>query len=119
MQIQIYSKNFDLTDSFRQYLNEKFSGLDKYQEDISSFKVELIRDQRHNKGDVYTIDVHIQLPNKQAITIRETQSDARAAVDIAQDKVARQIVKIKDKQSSKDRKQNRIIKSLKFWKKNQ
>jgi len=116
MNIQIYSKNFDLTDSFRQYLDEKFSALDKYQEHILNFKVELARDQHHNKGEVYTIDVHIQMPNRQAIMVRESHSDARAAVDVAQDKIARQIVKIKDRQVSKDRKQNRLIKSLKFWK---
>ncbi|PLX25525.1 ribosomal subunit interface protein [Candidatus Parcubacteria bacterium] len=116
MEIKIYNKNFDLSDSFREYLIDKFSTLDKYQEDIINFNVDLVRDQHHKKGEVYKIEVTVTLPQKKVIRVKEKHSDPRAAVDMAQEKVSRQIVKTKKKRFSKLRKQARRFKSLKFWK---
>ncbi|MFA5126494.1 MAG: ribosome-associated translation inhibitor RaiA [Patescibacteria group bacterium] len=119
MNIQIYKNNFDLTDPFKQYLEEKFSALSKYHENILSFKVELNRDQKHNKGDVFTIEAHLQLPHHKSLIVREKHIDARAAVDIAQEKLARQLLKIKDKQNSRIKKTSRLLRSMRFWNKNQ
>ena len=101
----------------RKYLEEKFSSLDKYQEDISDIKVELIRDQHHNKGEVFTVEVHVSFAHQKPIMARETNIDARAAVDLAESKLARQIIKNKEKYSTKVRRGSKIIKSLKFWRK--
>lgn len=116
MEIKIYNKNFDLSESFREYLIDKFSTLDKYHDNIIHFNVDLVRDQHHKKGEVYKIEVNVTLPEKKVIRIKEKHSDPRAAVDIAQEKTARQIVKSKEKRFSKLRKQARHLKSLKFWK---
>jgi putative sigma-54 modulation protein len=114
MDIKIYKKNFDLTDPFRQYLQEKFKAIEKYQENIITFSVELARDQHHKKGEVFTVGVQVSLPQKQTIIIKETHQDARAAVDVVQDKLMRQLVKYKEK----SQKIGRRFKSLKFWQKN-
>ena len=119
MEIQIYKNNFDLTDSFKQYLEEKFKSLEKYSNDITSFKVDLNRNQKHNKGDVFTIEAHIQLPYQKTITAKETHIDARAAVDLAQEKLARQLLKVKDKHISKLKRRPRLLKSLRFWDKSE
>lgn len=115
MDIQIYKNNFDLTDPFKQYLEDKFKGLEKYANDITSFKVELNRNQKHRKGDVFTIEAHIQLPYQKTITVKETHIDARAAVDIAEEKLARQLLKVKDKHISNLKRRPRFLKSLRFW----
>ncbi len=117
MNIQISNHNFDLTDSFREYINDKFSALDKYQENIVSFTVILSRDQHHQKGEVYTVEANVNMPAKNHVTIRETSEDARAAVDIVQEKLARQLVKFKDKFTSKQKKGNKYLNALKFWNK--
>ena len=117
MNLQIHNHNFDLTESFQEYLQMRFDSLDKYQEKIIYCKVELSRDQKHQKGEVYTVEAHLGLPNKNTLTVRETHSDARAAVDLVQDKLARQLRKFKDKYTSKARKKNKYFKSLKFWSK--
>jgi len=116
MEIKIYNKNFDLSDSFREYMMEKFGALEKYQENVLHFNVELTRDQHHKKGEVYTVDVIVTMPQKRSIRVKEKHSDARAAVDMAQDNIARQMVKVKEKRFSKFRKHARYLKSLKFWK---
>lgn len=118
MDIKIYNKNFDLTEAFQTYIQEKFDTLDKYQKDIISFSVDIKRDPHHRKGEIFTVEAHLFLPNKQEIIIKEAHQDARAAIDIVQDKIARQLVKQKNKTTSKLRKNINIFKSLKFWNKN-
>ena len=108
-----------MTEPFREYLEEKFNTLDKYQEKILAFNVNLSRDQKHAKGEVFTIEVRVTLPQKQTLLVKESHIDARAAVDAAQDKLARQLVKYKDKNISRWRKSARKIKQLKFWRRNQ
>lgn len=117
MYIKIYNKNFDLTSPFKKYLLDKFKSVEKYHADILSFRVDLSRDQHHKKGEVFTIDVKLNLPNKQNIMLREIHEDPRAAVDILQDKLTRQLVKTKDKKISQLRRRATKLKSLKFWKK--
>lgn len=119
MDIKIHNKNYDLTEHFRDYLLDKFNSLDKYQEDITNFVVNISRDQKHNKGDVYEIEALISLPAKQTIVIKENADDPYATVDLVQDKLARQLVKFKDKFTSKKRSKRRLLKSLKFWSKDQ
>ncbi|MBU1203141.1 ribosome-associated translation inhibitor RaiA [Patescibacteria group bacterium] len=118
MKIQIHNQNFDLTQAFQQYLEEKISALEKYQENIISFQVYLGRDTHHKKGEVYSVEVIASMPGQKNIIVKETDSDARRAVDIVQDKMARQIVKSKEKKVSRLRKTTRYFKSLKFWNKN-
>jgi ribosomal subunit interface protein len=119
MNIQIYKNNFDLTDSFEQYLRDKFSALDRFQSDVTDFKVDLSRDQHHNKGEVFTVEVHITMPQQRNIMAKESHEDARAAVDLVQDSLARQLKKMKEKDISLMRKGGRLFKSIKFWNKNE
>ncbi|MBT4849748.1 ribosome-associated translation inhibitor RaiA [Candidatus Parcubacteria bacterium] len=119
MNIKIYNKKFDLTPAFKKYLKEKLQGLKKYKNDIESVNIELARDQHHKKGEVFTVGLNITMPNKHTIQVSETNSDAYAAVDIVQDIVARQLVKYKEKNISKQRKKRRYFKSLKFWKRSE
>ncbi len=106
-----------MSEPFRQYLQEKFNSLDKYQTNILDFQVKLIRDQHHQKGDVYIIEVKLSLPNTESIFIKEEASDARAAVDQAQEKLARLLVKNKNRKLGKLRRNIKKFQSLKFWKK--
>lgn len=118
MKIQIHQQNFDLTDPFKEYLENKLNTLEKYQEDILSCQVTLNRDPKHQKGEIFTVEVRLSLPRTSTLIVRETDADARRAVDIVQDKLARQLVKFKDKKSSKSRNAAKYFKSLKFWKRN-
>ena len=117
MDIKIYNKNFDLTEPFEKYLKNKFQTLDKYKETILSFSVELSRDQHHQKGEVFTVEARVNLPYKKSILVKESHRDARAAVDKAQEKLIRQLVKFKDKNISQLRKASQKFKALKFWQK--
>lgn len=118
MNIKIYNKNFDLTEPFQQYVQEKFDALDKYQENIISCSLDIKRDPHHHKGEIFEAEVHMILPNKQEIRVAEAHQDARAVVDMLQDKVSRAILKQKSKADGRLRKNIKILQALKFWDKN-
>ncbi|MCB9802650.1 ribosome-associated translation inhibitor RaiA [Candidatus Nomurabacteria bacterium] len=118
MDIKIYNKNFDLSEAFETYIHEKLDSLEKYQENIISFSLNMSRDPHHHKGEIFDLEARLTMPNKQEIIIKESHQDARAAIDIIQDKLARQLVKQKGKLNSKLRKNSKFFKSLKFWNKN-
>ena len=92
---------------------EKFKDVKKYQDTITNFKIHLARDQRHNKGDVFIIKVEVHVPQKN-IVIEERHADARAAVDIIQDKLARRLLKFKEKNTSKEKKSWKRSKQRKY-----
>lgn len=116
MNITIYHKNFELSPNIREYIEEKFSVLEKYQMDILNFHVELNHHTHHQKGNIFTVDVHISLPGKQKLYIQENQGDLYTAIDLLQTRIARQLVKHKAITLSKIKRGSKIIKSLKFWK---
>ncbi len=117
MDIKIYHKNFELSTNLKEYVEEKFGALSKYKMDVLGFHVDITKDPKHQKGDVYTVDAHLHLPNKYKITLTEVQDDAYAAVDMLQAKLARQLVEHKAKSVAKLRKTEKKFKSLKFWQK--
>lgn len=117
MKIQIYNHNFDISESLNHYIQDRFDSLDKYSLDIFDCQVKLIRDQHHQKGEVYTVEAKISLPNKEPIFVKEDASDPRAAVDNVQEKLSRILVKTKNKRIGKFRKNIQKFKKLKFWKK--
>ena len=117
MDIKIHNKNFDLTQAFQSYIQDKFDALDKFQENIISCALDINRDPHHHKGEIFTAEVHLLLPNKQEIIITEIHQDARAVIDMIQDKLARALVKQKNKNVSRLRKNIKFLQSLKFWNK--
>lgn len=117
MKIQIYNHNFDISDSLNQYIEEQFASLEKYNLDILNFQVKLIRDQHHQKGEVYTVEVKVTLPNKEPIFVKDDAEDPRAAVDSVQEKLSRILVRTKNKRIDKLRKSIKHFKKLKFWRK--
>ena len=57
----------------------------------------------------------LSLANKEPVFAKEESSDARAAVDNLQEKLARLIIKNKDQRIGKLRKNIKRFKNLKFW----
>lgn len=117
MKIQTYNQNFDISQALNDYLQERFDILDKYNLDIIDCQVKFIRDQHHQKGDVYTVEAKVSLPNQEPIFVKEQAEDPHAAVDIVQDKLSRLLVKTKNKKVDKLRKSIKTFKKLKFWRK--
>ena len=97
--MQIYSRHLEVTEPLRVYLDEKIGRLYDLRSDIISLRVDLSRDDHHRKGDVYRVEANLNLPNK-FIRVVEIKPDVREAIDLASDKLLRQVRDYKDRKLS-------------------
>jgi len=98
MNIQFYAKNLELTGQIQDYINEKIGGLDRYEANITECRVDLSKDPRHQKGDVYRFEVNLKLSyDKNLIRTVVKAESIMSAIDLAKDKLQRQVSKIKDR----------------------
>ena len=98
MNIQFYAKNLELTGEIKNYINEKIGGLDKYEANITECRVDLSKDTHHQKGKVYRFEVNLKLSyDKNLIRTVVEAETIMSAIDLAKDKLQRQVTKIKDK----------------------
>ena len=100
MNIQFYAKNLELTGQIKDYIDDKIGGLDKYEADITECKVDLSKDTRHQKGKVYRFEVNLKSSyDKKLIRTVVKAENIMSAIDLAKDKLQRQISKIKDRKN--------------------
>ena len=97
MEIIVRGKNIKVTDAIENYVKEKLKRIEKYIGNSESVKAtSVINVNGHNQK------VEITIPLKSfIIRAEETQDDLYAAIDIAIDKLERQIRKNKTKLQSK------------------
>ena len=102
MKINIATAHLDLTPSFRLYIEKKLAPIEKL---IARFDpasgaeiyVEVSRTTLHHKqGGIYLAALNLRLP-KTTLRAEARAEDARAAVDVAKDVLAREIKKYKTK----------------------
>lgn len=104
MNIITKSTNLDLTPALNEYLEMKIGSLSKFlsrydKEGVVEIKVELARTtNHHHKGDVFMAEADVRLPGKILRADAEAE-DIRSAIDLLENKLAKQIEKHKDKTS--------------------
>src|SRR4051812_16863205 len=98
MNISIKATNMDLTESVKDYVDEKIGNLAKYMEGAVA-KVELDRDKHHKTGLVFRAEVMLTFGGK---TLRADHSseDIYASIDLVVPKLKEQISKFKDKKTT-------------------
>lgn len=105
MEIIIRGDKLKVTDSMKEYIEEKISKLDKYlqnSEDVRATVVVKVRN--HNQ----VVEITIPL-NSLILRAEESQDDIYAAVDVALDKLERQIRKNKTKLLARQNKNNELV----------
>lgn len=95
MHIQITAKNIDLTDAIRSYVNKKIGKVKKYFDQV--IEVHVVLEVQKN---LHTAEV---LVNAKGVFLKglEKSEDLYASIDLAVDKIERQLVKYKEKIQSK------------------
>jgi len=95
MQIQITAKNINITEAIRSYVNKKLSKLDKYLDKPLDINV-LLEVQKN----IQLVEI---LANANGVVLkgREGSEDLYSSVDLAMDKIERQLIKYKEKLKSK------------------
>jgi putative sigma-54 modulation protein len=109
MNINIKGTHVDLTESIKEYIEEKIGHLEKYIQ-AQEAHVELARDTHHHTGLVFHADINLILGSKIMHANAEAE-DAYAAIDLLIPKLKEQIGKFKDKRQTLTRRGARSAKS--------
>ncbi|MFN2250703.1 MAG: ribosome hibernation-promoting factor, HPF/YfiA family [Anaerolineae bacterium] len=96
MDLELQVRHFDLTDTVRDYVERKVGRLDRYLPDIKVTRVELEHGQRRSQGEVYTAQITTWV-DSHILRAEEMNPDLFAAIDLASDKVHRQVERYKGK----------------------
>lgn len=102
MKINIKTKNLDLTDPLRVYIDDKVGSLQRflkrYEEDRNVIvDVEVSRpSNHHHKGEVFYAEINLELPGT-LLRASAEDYDARLAINKVRDKMHREIVDYKEK----------------------
>jgi len=103
MEIIIRGDKLKITDAMKDYVHEKMGKLDKYLENSDSVRATVVAKVRNHKQSV---EITIPL-NSLILRSEEEQNDIYAAVDVALDKLERQIRKNKTKLMARQNKVNK------------
>ncbi|MDD4930944.1 MAG: ribosome-associated translation inhibitor RaiA [Candidatus Colwellbacteria bacterium] len=107
MKVNIKTKNFELTEAIREYIETKMEHLNKLTSDWSiegsaELDFEVAKEtQHHNKGDVYYAEANLKVPGK-LIRAEKNSDDLHAAIDSVKDILAEQIKEYKEKLSERE-----------------
>jgi len=99
MKYLIRGEKVEVTDSIKEYIQDKFSKLNKYFENPSEIEAKVIVKV---KGVEQKIEITIQTKGY-FLRAEESHSDLYAAIDLVLDKIERQCIKYKNKLKSKNR----------------
>jgi len=91
MKVQFYLKNLDIPELLKTQIEERLEAIKKYKGSVAvlNVRVDISRDQHHRKGDVFRVEVNVDLPGK-LLRAAETGSDILSALDVVAKKLERQ-----------------------------
>ena len=101
MNLQIKTKDLDLTPALKEWIEEKIGSLEKF---ITRFEengevlceIEVARASKHHlKGDVFYAEAQIHLPGRR-LRASQKDTDARVALDKVRDTLHREILQYKE-----------------------
>jgi putative sigma-54 modulation protein len=101
MKVNIKTKNFELTEAIREYVQIKMDYLDKFVSDWASeggveVEFEAAKEtNHHNKGDIYYAEANLIVPGK-TIRAERNADDLHVAIDAVKDILAEQVKEYKE-----------------------
>ena len=118
MNLSITGKQFELTDSIKNYVESAFENLNKYGLDIISGRCVISADERNGKKG-FIVDFLINLAKKDTIVIRHKDKDLYAAIDSITNRASKILRRTHDKNTTHknkdDKKQNALDEILKNY----
>ena len=90
--ISVTSKNVTLEEDTKDYINDKFSELDKYLDQIQFIDVFLEKNKLRNR-----VNLKIGVKKMGPITLKEEAENLREAVDLIRDRAKTRLTRIKEK----------------------
>ena len=99
MNLSIVGKQFDLTDSIKQHIENAFDALNKYGLDIISGRCVVSADEKNGKKG-FSVEFALNLAKKDTIVIRHKDKDLYAAVDLALERASKVLRREHDKNTT-------------------
>ncbi|WP_419249862.1 ribosome hibernation-promoting factor, HPF/YfiA family [Campylobacter fetus] len=96
MNTSIVGKQFELTQAIKNYIDNAFESLSKYNLDIISSRVIISADEKQGKKG-FDVEFAINLAKKDTIVIRQKDKDLYAAIDLAVDRASKVLRRHHDK----------------------
>ncbi|MCF6270711.1 MAG: ribosome-associated translation inhibitor RaiA [Melioribacteraceae bacterium] len=98
MNINITSRKFKAKDTLKEFINNEVKTLEKYNEKI--LDVNVVLSYTHLKDSIKTAEIIVKIPGK-TLTASEDSEEFSKSVNIALDKLKRQLKREKSKRISK------------------
>lgn len=92
--LQIYTRNLELTDRLRDYVEDKVSKLQRYLPNLDSIRVDLSESNARDNSRRMVAQITIYVP-KAILRAEERAGDVFAAVDLVVDKMSRRVERYK------------------------
>lgn len=100
MEIQLFTRNMELTPRLREYVEKKVSKLDRYLPNITEVRVDLSVESTRSNADRQVAQLTIRTP-RAILRAEERSSDMFTAIDAALDKMRRQITRYKTRRQDR------------------
>lgn len=99
MNISIVGRQFELTQSIKDYIENAFESLEKYNLDIIAIRCIISADEKKSKKG-FNVDFAINLAKKDTIVISQKDKDLYAAIDLASDRASKVLRREHDKMTT-------------------
>lgn len=99
MNTSIVGKQFELTDAIKNYVENAFETLNKYQLNIISARCVLSADEKQGKKG-FNVEFALNMAHKNTIVIKQKDKDLYAAIDIAIDRATKVLRREHDKMTT-------------------
>jgi putative sigma-54 modulation protein len=103
MEILIHSRNMEVTDRLRDYVNKKTKRLDRYMPDIRELSVDLAEENTKSAVERYVAQITLRDERGTILRAEERTNDMFSSVDAVVDKLYHQIYRYRGKQRSNRR----------------
>ncbi|WP_297917586.1 ribosome-associated translation inhibitor RaiA [uncultured Campylobacter sp.] len=99
MNLNIVGKQFELTEPIKEYVENAFETLGKYNLDLISGRCVISADEKQGKKG-FVVDFSLNLAHKDTIVVRQKDKDLYAAVDLIVDRASKVLRRYHDKVNS-------------------
>lgn len=96
MELEVLARNVELTPGVRDHVDKRVGKLHGRLNDLHAIRVELSHGVSHNKGDVFTVQITSWV-DKKILRAEEMHAELFGAIDLASEKMHRQILRFKDR----------------------
>jgi putative sigma-54 modulation protein len=103
VKVVLHDHTGELTPALREYAERKLTRLERHFGKVADAEVDFAAERKRGAAEmvICRINVHIDGRRAPALTSHETGPDLQAALDLALDKIDRQVVKAKEKRAQR------------------